>query len=280
MDAIYSLIDALLPFAWTEFDFMKNALLAVLLISPLFGLVGTMIVNNKMAFFSDALGHSAMTGIAIGVLLGLDNYLLSMLGFALLFALCISSVMNSRVASADTIIGVFSSVGMALGIVVLSATGGFAKYAGYLVGDILTVQPEEILLIAALLVAVLALWLLFFNKFLLCSVHPDLAASKNVSVRLVQDLFVIVVALLVTATIKWVGILLINALLVLPAAAARNVAASMRSYHFWSVGISLFAGVGGLIVSFYAGTAAGGTIVLLAAAVFFVTYFVGKRARR
>ena len=89
MEFLYSLIDMLLPFEWTEFDFMKNAFLAVLLITPLFGLVGTMVVNNRMSFFSDALGHSALTGIAIGVLMGVDDYLLSMMGFSLLFALCI-----------------------------------------------------------------------------------------------------------------------------------------------------------------------------------------------
>ena len=95
MNALYTLIDTILPFDWTEFTYMKNALIAILIITPLFGLVGTMIVNNKMSFFSDALGHSALTGIAIGVLLGTDNYLLSMMGFALVFALCISAVMGS-----------------------------------------------------------------------------------------------------------------------------------------------------------------------------------------
>ena len=143
---------------------MKNAFLAVLLITPLFGLVGTMVVNNKMSFFSDALGHSALTGIAIGVLLGVDNYLLSMLGFALLFALCISAVMSSGTSSADTILGVFSSTGLALGVVLLSATGGFAKYSSYLIGDILTVQPSEIGLLAIVLAAVLLVWVVFFNR--------------------------------------------------------------------------------------------------------------------
>ena len=180
MSVLYSLIDTLLPFEWTEFAYMKNAFLAVLLITPLFGLVGTMVVNNKMSFFSDALGHSALTGIAIGVLLGVDNYLLSMLGFALLFALCISAVMSSGTSSADTIIGVFSSTGLALGVVLLSATGGFAKYSSYLIGDILTVQPSEIGLLAIVLAAVVIVWILFFNRFLLTSVNTDLAASKNI----------------------------------------------------------------------------------------------------
>lgn len=276
MSAIYSFIDFLLPFQWTEFTFMKNALLAVLLITPLFGLVGTMIVNNKMSFFSDALGHSALTGIAIGVLMGIDNYLFSMLGFALLFALCISAVMNSGMSSADTIIGVFSSTGLALGIVLLSASGGFAKYSGYLIGDILTVQPVEIAMLLGILVAVVIVWFVFFNRFMLASVNTDLAASKGIPVRLVEKLFVVIVAVIVTISIKWVGVLIINSLLVLPAAASRNIAKSMRSYHFIAIGISMFSGVSGLILSYYTGTAAGGTIVLIAAVIFFASFLVNR----
>ncbi len=277
IEGLYRLIDTLLPFEWTEFAFMKNALLAILLITPLFGLVGTMIVNNKLSFFSDALGHSALTGIALGVLLGMDNYLLSMLGFALVFAVGICAVLHSRVSSADTIIGVFSSTGMALGIVLLSASGGFAKFSAYLIGDILTVQASELKWLLLLLVVVVLLWLFFFNRFLLASLNPDLAASKGIPTGVYQMAFMVVVAVLVTATIKWVGILLISSLLVLPAAGARNVARSMRSYHFWSIGIALVSGVAGLILSYYAGTAAGGTIVLVAAGIFFVTFLLGRR---
>lgn len=280
MELIYRVIDTLLPFEWTEFNFMKNAFVAVLLITPLFGLVGTMIVNNRMSFFSDALGHSALTGIAIGVLLGVDNYLLSMLGFALLFAVGISAVIGSGVSSADTIIGVFSSTGLALGVVLLSASGGFSKYSSYLIGDILTVQPEEIALLGCVLIVVLLVWGLFFNRFLLTSINGDLAASKNIREGALQKIFVILVAVLVTVSIKWVGVLIINSLLVLPAASARNVARSMRSYHAWSVGVSMFSGVTGLILSYYLGTAAGGTIVLVAAVVFAVTFTVGALSGR
>ncbi len=276
MTVIYSIIDTLLPYDWTEFSYMKNALIAILLITPLFGLVGTMIVNNKMSFFSDALGHSALTGIAIGVLMGIDNYLISMMGFALLFALCISAVMNSGNSSADTIIGVFSSTGLALGIVLLSASGGFAKYSGYLIGDILTVQPGEIGLLALILLAAVALWVVFFNPLMLTSINSDLAASKGINVRLVEKIFVITVAVIVTVSIKWVGILIINSLLVLPAAAARNIARSMRSYHLIAMLISLFSGVSGLILSYYTGTAAGGTVVLIAAVIFFGSFFANR----
>lgn len=276
MNIIYDVIDLLLPFEWTEFYFMKNALVAILLITPLFGLVGTMIVNNKMSFFSDALGHSALTGIAIGVLFGVENYIASMMAFAIVFALCISAVLDSGASSADTVIGVFSATGLALGIVLLSMNGGFSKYSGYLIGDILTIQPEEIVLLAVILVAVILLWMFFFNPLMLTSINADLAASKGIRVRLTEKMFVLVVAVIVTVSIKWVGILIINSLLVLPAAAARNVSGSMRSYHGGAVVISMFSGISGLILSYYWGTAAGGTIVLVAAVLFFATYLGGR----
>lgn len=276
MDIIYAVMDRFLPFEWAEYQFMKNAFLAILLITPLFGLVGPMVVNNKMAFFSDALGHSALTGIAIGVLLGVDNYLVSMLGFALLFAICISEVREHSAASADTIIGVFSSVGLALGIVILSAFGGFTKYSNYLIGDILTVRVRDVVLIAGVLVIVLLVWIFFFNKLLLINLDADMAGGKNIRIRLIEKGFVILIAIIVTISIKWVGILIINSLLVLPAAAARNLTKSVRSYHAVSVGLSLFSGICGLILSYYFGTAAGGTIVLVAAILFFISVVISR----
>jgi zinc transport system permease protein len=273
---MYSLIDNILPFEWTQFEYMKNALIGIILITPLFGLVSTMIVNNKMSFFSDALGHSALTGIAIGVLMGIDNYVISMMGFALLFALCVSSVMDSNISSADTVIGVFSSTGMALGIVLLSAAGGFAKYTSYLIGDILTVQPNEIKTLFFILIAVVIIWILFFNKLLITSINENLAVSKGIKVNIVKKVFVIIVAVIVTVSIKWVGVLIINSLLVLPAAAARNLAKNMRSYHVLSILISIFSGISGLIISYYMGTAASGTIVLVAAFIFFISYLLNR----
>jgi zinc transport system permease protein len=280
MEFLYHLMDQLLPFEWAEFQFMKNALLAVLIITPLFGLTGTMIVNNKMSFFSDALGHSALTGIAIGVMLGVDNYLVSMLGFALLFALLISAVIESGTSSSDTIIGVFSSAGVALGVVLLSANGGFSKYSNYLIGDILAIQSGELLMLLLVFLLVLLFWVFAFNRLLVASLNPDLAASKHINVRLYKNLFVVVIALIVTVSIKWVGILIINSLLVLPAASARNLARSMRSYHGLAVLFSLVSGLSGLILSYYCGTAAGGTIVLVAAGIFFVTFFVNRARER
>ena len=141
MSVIYGFLESL-PLSMFQYDFMKNAFLAAVLIAPLFALLGTMAVNNKMAFFSDALGHSAFTGIGLGVLLGLDNPILAMLAFGIFLSLVITKVKAANMASSDTIISVFSSSAMALGIVILSGHGGFSKYSAYLVGDILTVSRQ------------------------------------------------------------------------------------------------------------------------------------------
>ena len=119
-----------------EYGFMKNALLAILVITPLFGLLGTMIVSRKMAFFSDALGHSALTGIAVGVVFGCADTNLSMLLFAVVFAFMLNYISSRGDASADTVISVFSSCSVAIGLAILSKGGNFSKYSSILVGDI------------------------------------------------------------------------------------------------------------------------------------------------
>ena len=142
MSGIYALMDTLLPFEWLHYTFMKNALIAILLLTPLFGMLGTMAVDNKMAFFSDALGHSALTGIAIGVVLGWQSQMSAMLLFGILWAVLITFVKHHSKMSADTIISVFSSTSIALGLVVLSRGGAFAKYSSVLVGDVLSVAQS------------------------------------------------------------------------------------------------------------------------------------------
>lgn len=275
MEPFLSLVS---PFQFLNYQFMKNAFLATLLITPLFALLGTMAVNNKMAFFSDALGHSAFTGIALGVLLGLPSPIFSMLAFGIFLGMVISRVKSYQTASSDTIISVFSSAAMALGIVILSRNGGFAKYSSYLIGDILTVSPEEIGMIFFVLVLAYLLWAIYYNQLLLMSINASLAASRGVKTALAENIFVVMVAVAVMLSIKWIGILTINSLLILPAAAARNIAVSARQYHFLTTAIGMFSGITGLLISYYQGTSAGATMVLTAAVLFFITFFI-KRIR-
>ena len=243
----------------------------MLLITPLFGLLGTMAVDNKMAFFSDALGHSALTGIAIGVVLGWSNQMAAMLIFGILWAVLITFVKHNSKMSADTIISVFSSTSIALGLVILSRGGAFAKYSSVLVGDVLSVTNGDLAALLLTLIAAVAVWLFLFNPLMITSVNSPLALSRGIRARMTEYGFTILVAVAVMMSIRWVGVMLINSLLILPAAASRNVARNAADYTRLSVLIALVCGVTGLALSYYLNTSAGAAVVLCCAAVYFVT---------
>ena len=274
METIYSILGAVLPSEAYQFTFMKNAFLAVLLLTPLLGLLGTMAVNHQMAFFSDALGHSALTGIGLGIILGLRNDLVAMLVFGIIWAILICVIKQSGSASADTVISVFSSTSVAAGLLILARGGKFAKYSALLIGDILAVTPGDLLWLLLALVGTLVFWALLYNSLLLTSVDSQLARSRGIRTRLVECAFVVMVAVAVMLSIRWVGVMLINALLILPAAAGRNLARSARQHAVWSVVLALFCGILGLTLSYYLDTSAGASIVLVSALCYAVSLAV------
>ena len=275
--SIWYFLCELLPLEMLRWDFMKNALLAILLMAPLFGLMSTMIVTGRMSFFSDALGHSAFTGIAIGCICGMAAPLWAAVLFSLVFALLFSFVRSRSNQAADTLIGVFSSAAVALGIFVATLGGGsFTKYNKYLIGDILSISPGEIGMLALTLVAVLIFWILCANRLTLTAIHPQLASSRGIPVELTQTLFTAAIAVVVTLCISSVGLLILNSLLVLPAASARNISRNLRQYHGFSVFFALFAGLAGLVTSYYLGTSAGAAISLILALIFAVTFCLRK----
>lgn len=277
METVYKVIEYILPFKFMEYDFMKNAFLAILVVSPLFGIVGTMIVNKKMAFFSDALGHSALTGIALGTLIGVSNFSISMIIFATLFALLLNVIKRKNTASTDTVISVFSSSAIALGLIILSRNGGLSKYSSYLVGDILSVSLNEIAILIIVLIITFLTFLVIFNKLLAISINEPLAKSRGIKVVLIDNIFTIMISVIVMLSIKWVGLLMINALLILPAAASRIVSKNMKEYITGSILISLITGITGLLLSFVIKTATGPTIVMLLAITFFAMVLFNKR---
>lgn len=279
MELWYFLID-LLPFQWAQpgqMFFMKNALLAVLVITPLFGLLSTMVVHSRMSFFSDALGHSAFTGMAIGALCGLSEPSWSAVIFAVIFAVLFNLVRRNTSLASDTVIGVFSSTAVAMGIFI-STMGGrsFTRFNSLLIGDILSVEPAKIGLLALILLGTVVLWALSFNPLMLSAIHPALADSRGIRVFWQETLFSVVIAVMVTLSMTWVGLLVINSLLVLPAAAARNVAKNMAQYHLFSVLGAMLAGVAGLMTSYYLGPSAGASITLFLAVFFLGTFLIKK----
>lgn len=280
MSAIYSFLNTILPFSWLEPDFMKNALLAVLIACPLFGTLGTFVVSNKMSFFSDAIGHSALTGIAIGVLLGIREPVVAMVLFSIILGFAIITVKVKGTASADTIIGVFSSTSVALGLVLLSATGNFSKYQKYLVGDILSIQPVEILILLLAGVVLLLVFAFFYNQMILTNLHSTFAKSRGVKTFFIEQLFAFLTAAIVSLSIRWTGLLVINSLLVLPAAASRMLSRSSRQYLGFSILIAFASGITGLIISYYIGSASGATIVLVNAVIFLACFLAKLFSRK
>ena len=276
MEIWYFLCD-LIPLEMLQWDFMKNALLAVLLMAPLFGLLSTMIVTGKMSFFSDALGHSAFTGIAIGCICGIAAPTWAAVLFSILFALLFSFVRSRSNQAADTLIGVFSSAAVALGIFIATLGGGsFTKYNQYLIGDILSVTSAELGMLALVLIGTVIFWIIFSNRLTLANIHPQLAASRGIRVGLGQTLFTVAIAVVVTLAISWVGLLILNSLLVLPGASARNTAKNMRQYHIFAIVYALMAGIVGLFTSYYLGSSAGAAISLTLTVIFAVTFLFRK----
>lgn len=263
-----------------QYDFMKLAFLAILIVSPLFAMLGSMVVQNRMSFFSDAMGHSALTGIALGACFGLGDPLLAMILFAVLLSCVIAYLQKKGTASPDTIISIVMSSAVSLGIVMLSRNGGFSKYSTYLIGDLLSVTEGDIIRMSIVSIAFYVIWALFFNKLSLFSTSKSLARSRKIPIFLTQVLFSALVAIIVTLCIQWIGILVINSLLILPAAAARNFSKNLRGYSWAAVIISLASGIIGLIVSFKASTATGATIVLVLSLFYILSFAIRRVFKR
>jgi zinc transport system permease protein len=267
-----------LPWAWAQYPWMHKALLAVLLAAPFFALIGTQVVGQRLVFFSDTLGHAALAGLGVGVVAGLVHPWWAMLAWAVAIALLMTWVQRRSRAAMDTVLGVFMAFSVALGVALLSHSGQTKQLLNYLVGDVLSITGEGLAGLAIALVLTILLAWRWFNALALTGLNASLAGSRGVRVAWVQAGFAVLVALAVTMVIPWIGLLLINAFLVLPAAAARLLARNMGQYLAWAVALALAAGLGGLISSYYWDTPTGATIVLWSVAFYTFALVVHPRA--
>ena len=202
-----------------------------------------------------------------------------MIIFAIGFALLLNYVKNKTTYGADTIISVFSSIAIALGLAILAQTGSFNQYSSYLVGDILSITETEILYVFLIAIVVLVFWYFTFNKLHLISINTTLAKSKGIKTKKIDNIFAILIAIVVMISIRWIGILLINSLLILPAASSRNIAKNMRWYHLYAVLFSLFSGIVGLIASYYCNIPTGPMIVIISGVIYFITLGLKERVK-
>ncbi|PRN02161.1 zinc ABC transporter permease [Pseudomonas sp. LLC-1] len=253
------------------YGFVVNALLAGLMIGPVLGGLGTLVVVKRFAFFSEAVGHAALTGVAIGILLG-EPYTGpygSLFGYCLLFGILLNYLRNRTGLSPDTLIGVFLSVSLALGASLLLMLAGKINVhilENVLFGSVLTVSGQDLVVLGIVAVLVLALAVPLYNRIMLASFNPQLAAVRGVAVKTLDYLFVVLVTLVTVAAVKVIGAILVGALLVIPAAAARLVSQSLKGFFFISVLIATLSTLLGILlpIVFDLPVPSGAAIILVA----------------
>ena len=268
-----------LPLDCLHVGFMQQAMLAILLLAPMTAALGVSVITFRMAFFSDAIGHSAFAGAALGLLFSLDP-LFTMPAFGVLVGLCIMAVRRGSLLSADMSIGIVFSAVVAFGLAVVSRTPGMARnMTQFLYGDILTVTPAELGFLALLALAVLFFAVIGFNRLLLIALDPVMAGAQGVRVAIWQYAFAALLSLVVMMAVRAVGVLLVTALLIVPAATARNLARSAGGMFWWAQGVALFSGVAGLLLSAqsWLGTSSGATIILVACGCFLCSALLAGR---
>lgn len=261
-----------------QYAFVVNALLCSLVAGPLLGGMGTMVVAKGMAFFSQAVGQAALTGVALGILLGepVTAPYASLFGFCTLFALAMNFTRNRTRMTQDTVIGVFLSISLAVGAcVLLYVTGKVNMHVldNVLFGSILTVTDIDVAVLAAVGLACVAVGVPLYNRMLLSSLNPSLAMARGVNAVFLDHLFVLMITGVTVACLKIVGAVLVEALLIVPAAAARNVSRSLRGFVFISMAVSTVSCVLGVILPmlYEIPVPSGGAIVLVASVFFVIT---------
>ena len=266
LSALYALVGQLLPFDCLQARFMQQAFIGLLLLAPMAAVMGIMVVNFRMAFFADAISHSAFAGVALGLLFAVDPSW-SMPAFGLLVGLGIMVMQRSSGLSNDTVIGVFFSAMVAFGLAIVSRDRSLARdLQRFLYGDILTISDGQVLFLILLFVVLMGFQIKSYNHLLYIGLNPTLAKAHRIRVAIHQYIFTALLSLIVMFAVQAMGVLLVTAMLIVPAAAARNLARSAGAMFWWALLISLSSSLCGLILSAqdWARTATGATIILIA----------------
>ncbi|HEV8317226.1 MAG TPA: metal ABC transporter permease [Vicinamibacterales bacterium] len=289
MNAFYTWIGglALQGFLPSDFQypFLVRGFLCVLIIAPILGGMSHLVVTRRMAFFSAALGQAAITGVALGLLLGepLNAPYGGMFGFCLLSTLAMVYVKRHATLPPDTLIGVFHALTLGLGLcllVALTRQFNVHQVESVLFGSLLTVTDGDLLLLVGIGIFVALMLVRKYNSLLLDSLSPPLARVTGAEPAYLEYFFALLLTLSIVVSLKIIGALLVEALVVVPAAAARNVARGTRSYLIWSVAVAFVAGAGGLGISTRFLVPTGGAVVLAATAMFFLTLMARSMGRR
>lgn len=278
LDSIFRMLGHLLPFECMQMRFMQQALLGLLLLAPMVAMMGVQVVNFRMAFFADAISHSAFTGVALGLILAVSPRWTMPL-FGLVVGLGIMATQRRSALSSDTVIGVFFSGVVAFGLAMVSREKNVARdVQSFLYGDILTIGPWEVQAMFVLLLLLLAFQVYGYNRMLYIGLNPVLARAHRVNVAAYQYAFAALLSLVVVFSVWVVGVLLVTAMLIVPAATARNLARSAGEMVWWALLVSFLSAVAGLLVSAqpWARTATGPTVILVSFVCFIISLVIAR----
>jgi zinc transport system permease protein len=273
LELVLDVIPKIFPFECMDARFMRLALLGLVILAPVVAAMGVQVVNHRMSFFSDAVGHSAFTGMALSVLLAVSPKI-ALLSFGVLVGLAVVYLQRRGTLSSDTVIGVVFSGIVAIGLAVVSRERNLTRsLQGFLYGDILTISEFDIMILSILALVILAFQAFGFNRLVFVGLNPLLAKSHGIRVGRYQYLLGALLSVVVIFSVWAVGILLVTAMLVVPAAAAKNLSHSSRGMFYWSVVIAVVSAISGLLISAqdWAGTATGATVVLCSCALFLLS---------
>ncbi len=243
-------------------DFILRSLIAAVGISVIAGSLGCFVIWKRMSYFSESISHSTLLGVSLGLVSGLGMHV-GLIVVSVVFAGLIVVLQQRQFLSNDTILGIFSHFALSLGIVILGVVGGAnTDYFALLFGDVLSINNQDIIWIYSVLVVVVTLLIIFWQRLLLLTLNEELAVSQGLNRHFYQLLFMFMIALTVSISVQIVGVLLITSLLIIPPAIARMFAWSPVSMVFQSVVISVVAVLLGLGASLFYDLATGPMIVI------------------
>lgn len=259
-----------------QYEFMRNALIAAVLVNIACGIVGTYVVIRKIVFISGGISHAAFGGIGLGYFLGI-NPIIAAVPFSMLSAIVIGLIGRRSRLSEDTAIGIIWAVGMASGILFINLTPGYAPdLFSYLFGNILTIPVYDLYIMLAMDLIIIIIVVLFFREFYAVSFDEEYSAITGIPGNLLYLLLLCMIALSVVILIRTVGIILVIALLTIPASICRQFTYDLKRLMISSIITGIIMTIAGLWISYLLDLASGATIILLLAVVFFISYFVKK----
>jgi zinc transport system permease protein len=261
-------------------DFIIYALIAGLSLAAVAGPLGSFVVWRRMSYFGDTLAHSALLGIALGILFGL-NLQISIIVVCLVTAVLLIFLDKQSTVATDTLLGILAHSTLAIGVVVLAiSSNARINLEAYLFGELLTIATVDLVWVVLTSAAVLATLYYFWNQFLSVTVNEELAKIEGANVNLLRYLIILLMALITAVAMKIVGVLLITSLLIIPPAAARQISNSPEQMAVRASLLGCLSVISGLFCAFMADTPVGPTIVVVAAGIFFGLYFFAAMARK